>query len=125
MRADTEFKKLVSDELEWEHRVSAPSIGVEVNQGIVSLSGNVEKYVEKLAAESPAERVSRVKCVVPKVSETRVVEQVEAALRPRAEREAHRISVEAPSGVVTWRVQSRRVAAGAAWSGLGRRQCHQ
>ena len=103
MRADTEFKKLVSDELEWEHRVSAPSIGVEVNQGIVSLSGNVEKYVEKLAAESP----------------------VEAALRPRAEREAHRISVEAPSGVVTWRVQSRRVAAGAAWSGLGRRQCHQ
>ena len=50
MRADTEFKKLVSDELEWEHRVSAPSIGVEVKEGIVRWSGNFGKYVEKLAS---------------------------------------------------------------------------
>lgn len=67
MRTDMELKKLVSDELEWDPRVVAPAIGVEVQQGVVTLTGHVTTYAEKLAAGKAAERISGVKAVVLKL----------------------------------------------------------
>jgi osmotically-inducible protein OsmY len=62
---DAELKSAVEAELSWEPAVkSAAAIGVRVKEGIVTLTGPVESYLEKLAAERAALRVAGVKAVV-------------------------------------------------------------
>ncbi|MBU69207.1 MAG: OsmY domain-containing protein [Cupriavidus sp.] len=70
MKTDVELKKLVSDELDWDPRIVAGGVGVEVHQGIVTLSGHVGSYSEKIAAERAVERISGVKGVVVKLEVT-------------------------------------------------------
>ena len=61
---DLELKRAVEAELNWEPSIrSAAAIGVRVKDGVVTLSGNVESYSEKLAAERAALRVAGVKAV--------------------------------------------------------------
>ena len=51
--------------LSWEPRIKeAEAIGVAVRDGVVTLSGRVESYMEKLDAERAATRVYGVKAVV-------------------------------------------------------------
>jgi osmotically-inducible protein OsmY len=50
-------------ELKWEPRVNAAHIGVSVKDGVVTLSGHVESYAEKVAAEKAAKRVQGVQAV--------------------------------------------------------------
>jgi len=61
---DWEIRKNVEDELNFDPRVNASAIGVAVKDGIVTLSGRVDSYWEKVAAEEAAARVSGVKAVV-------------------------------------------------------------
>jgi osmotically-inducible protein OsmY len=63
MKTDTELKKDVEDELEFEPSVNAAHIGVAAKGGVVTLSGHVPSYAEKLAAEKAAKRVYGVKAV--------------------------------------------------------------
>ena len=61
---DVELKRSVESELEWEPSIkSAAAIAVRVKDGVVTLTGSVESYSEKLAAERAALRVSGVKAV--------------------------------------------------------------
>ncbi|HYR87755.1 MAG TPA: BON domain-containing protein [Terriglobia bacterium] len=61
---DLDLKRNVEAELSWEPSVkSAAAIGVRVKDGVVTLSGYVESYAEKLAAERAATRVAGVKAV--------------------------------------------------------------
>jgi osmotically-inducible protein OsmY len=60
---DLELKKNVESELNFEPSINAAEIGVAVNNGIVTLSGRVPSYWEKIAAERAAARVSGVKAV--------------------------------------------------------------
>ena len=65
---DLELKRIVESELGWEPSLKAPeAIGVGVKDGVVTLSGYVESYPEKLAAERAAARVSGVKAIVNKL----------------------------------------------------------
>ena len=65
---DVELKLIVESELRWEPSLKAPeAIGVGVKDGVVTLSGYVESYPEKLAAERAAARVSGVKAIVNKL----------------------------------------------------------
>lgn len=64
MVTDKELQRDVLDELAWEPSVNAASIGVAVKDGIVTLTGSVPSYAEKLAAEDAAKRVYGVKAVV-------------------------------------------------------------
>lgn len=64
MVTDKELQRDVLDELAWEPSVNAASIGVAVKEGIVTLTGSVPSYAEKLAAEDAAKRVYGVKAVV-------------------------------------------------------------
>jgi len=48
-------------ELEWDPCINPAHIGVAVKDGIVSLSGHVTNYTEKLAAEKAARRVKEVR----------------------------------------------------------------
>lgn len=60
MKSDAQIKHDVEAELDWEPAVNAPTIGVEVRDGIVTLAGHVRSYVEKLAAEKAAQCVAGV-----------------------------------------------------------------
>lgn len=61
--SDLELKGIVEDELEWDPSVNAAQIGVAVKDGVVTLTGRVESYWEKIAAERAAARVAGVKAV--------------------------------------------------------------
>ncbi|WP_233837760.1 BON domain-containing protein [Paraburkholderia sp. ZP32-5] len=63
MKTDWQLKKDIEAELEWDPAVTATDIGVEVTNGIVTLSGHPPSYAEKLAAEKAAQRVAGVKAV--------------------------------------------------------------
>jgi osmotically-inducible protein OsmY len=60
---DLEIRKNVEAELSFEPSVNAAEIGVAVKDGIVTLTGRVDSYWEKIAAEEAAARVSGVKAV--------------------------------------------------------------
>ncbi len=53
----------VLEELKWDMRVRPNEIGVAVKDGIVTLTGWVDSYLKKMAAEQAAHRVHGVKAV--------------------------------------------------------------
>ncbi len=61
---DLELKKSVESELNWEPSVDPAEIGVAAKDGIVTLTGRIPSYWEKVAAERAAMRVGGVKAVV-------------------------------------------------------------
>ncbi|SFR66418.1 BON domain-containing protein [Maribacter stanieri] len=63
MKTDAKIKLDVQDELSWEPSIDETKIGVAVDEGIVTLSGEVDSFSKKLAAEKAAKRVSGVKAV--------------------------------------------------------------
>jgi osmotically-inducible protein OsmY len=63
MSSDRDLQRAVSDELDWEPGVTASGIGVSVTDGVVSLSGYVDSYVEKWAADRGAKRMQGVTAV--------------------------------------------------------------
>lgn len=63
MKTDEQLKQDVMNELKWEPSVNETGIGVSVKNGIVTLSGHVPMYGEKLGAEKATKRVFGVKAV--------------------------------------------------------------
>jgi osmotically-inducible protein OsmY len=63
MTDDRQLQKDVLAELGWEPKVTAAHIGVTARNGVVTLTGHVENYMEKKAAEAAAGRVKGVKAV--------------------------------------------------------------
>ena len=68
MKTDSEIKQEVMDELCWDPCIDETNIGVAVKDGVVTLSGSVESYFEKMSAESAAFRVSGVKAVANEIN---------------------------------------------------------
>jgi len=63
MKTDAELQQDVMNELKWEPTIKAAEIGVGVTDGVVTLSGSVDSYAKKWAAECAATRVFGVKAV--------------------------------------------------------------
>ena len=63
IRSDALIQQDVLDELEWDPRVRPYEIGVSVKDGIVTLSGQVDSYTKRWAAQEAALRVLGVKAV--------------------------------------------------------------
>ena len=61
MSNDTQLQSSVLAELKWRPSVDAGHIGVAADDGIVTLTGQVHHYTEKLAAEDAAKDVFGVK----------------------------------------------------------------
>ena len=61
MSTDRQLQQNVIAELGWDAAIDASRIGVEAKNGIVTLSGQVDSYAQKWAAERAAQRVSGVK----------------------------------------------------------------
>ena len=67
MRTDAELQQDIMNELKWEPTVEAAEIVVAVKDGVVTLSGYVDSYVKKGAAERAAARVFGVKAVAEEI----------------------------------------------------------
>jgi osmotically-inducible protein OsmY len=70
MKTDAELQQHVMDELKWEPTIQAAEIGVAVKDGVVTLSGNVDSYAKKWAADRAAKRVFGVKAVMEDIKVT-------------------------------------------------------
>ena len=64
MKTDAQLQQEVIAELKWEPSVDAAQIGVEVQDGIVTLYGQVSTCAEKCSAECATQRVAGVRAVL-------------------------------------------------------------
>ena len=60
MRSDADIKRDVEDELRWDPDIDSTDIAVAVHNGVVTLSGFVRSYGQKVEAERDAKRVAGV-----------------------------------------------------------------
>jgi osmotically-inducible protein OsmY len=60
---DIDIQRDVLEEFNWSPEIEPTEIGVEVERGIVTLTGTVTSYAKKLAAEKSAQRVYGVRAV--------------------------------------------------------------
>lgn len=67
MISDTQIKNDVSDAILWEPSISSTGITVTVQDGVVTLSGNVPYFSEKFAAEKVARHVCGVKAIAEEI----------------------------------------------------------
>ncbi len=125
MKTDSDTKKDVLEELLWDPLVPEARVGVAVKDGIVTLTGHLDTYAEKVAVKRAAERVSGVKAIavemdvvplgVHKHSDTEIAAAVEHALSWNTSVPQARVKVIVEKGWVTlsgeldWNFQRRAV----------------
>ena len=67
MKTDSQLQIDVLEELKWEPKVDHSHIGVTAANGVVTLTGFVPTYAEKMAAEAAARHVSGVKAIAEEI----------------------------------------------------------
>jgi osmotically-inducible protein OsmY len=67
MSNDNQIQQDVLAELKWEPSVNSAHVGVTAKNGVVTLSGHVENYMSKYAAERAARRVQGVQGVAEEI----------------------------------------------------------
>lgn len=60
IKSDREIHQAVLQELRWDSQVDEMDVGVEVDNGVVTLTGTVGSYAQKMAALEAAHRVAGV-----------------------------------------------------------------
>jgi osmotically-inducible protein OsmY len=60
VKSDAQIQQEVLRELKWDTRVEETDVGVEVDRGIVTLSGSVSSHAKRVAAQEAAHRVAGV-----------------------------------------------------------------
>ena len=108
---DRELQEHVLRALDWEPNIDAADIGVSVDEGVVTLRGDVKSYSEKVAAERVALRVYGVKAVANDIAvrlrdgqtrtDTEIAQAVLAALRWNTMVPDEKIRVAVSNGWVT------------------------
>ena len=125
MKSDSELKKDVLAELAWDPLVPEARVGVSVNDGVVTLTGHLDSYSEKIATRRAVERVSGLKALAMEIdviplgvhqrSDTEIATAVEHALSWNTSVPQDRIKVTVEKGWVTlggevdWNFQRRAV----------------
>lgn len=111
MKSDSELRLDVIAELQWDSRIKGNEIGVIVKDGAVTLTGMVESYAEKIAAERAALRVRGVRAVAEDIlvrlpsrmqtTDEGVAEQIARSLRWNATLRDTNVQAEVRQGKVT------------------------
>ena len=123
MKTDSDLKNDVLSELSWDPLVPQTRVGVTVNDGVVTLSGHLDTYAEKVAARRAAERVSGIKAIAIELdvippgihqrSDTEIASAVQHALSWNTSVPPDRLKVTVEKGWVTlsgeldWNFQRR------------------
>ena len=108
-RADIDIQQDVLEELRWDPQVKPTEVGVEVDDGVVTLTGTVDNYMKKWAAERAALRVAGVRAVANDVTvktgatrtDTDIAKAVADALESNILVPKNRIKVTVKNGWVT------------------------
>jgi osmotically-inducible protein OsmY len=110
MKSDDDLKKDVVAELAWDPAVNAAAIGVSVSKGIVTVSGHLDTYSEKLAVERALRRVEGVKAIAIEIdiklsaehkrSDTEIAAAAESALKWQSMGLADRLRITVEHGRV-------------------------
>lgn len=111
MKTDLEIQQDVMNELKWQPFLKSANIGVAVKNGIVTLSGNVDNYSQKIEAEKAAKKVTGVKAIAEDIqigvspalekTDIDIAESVMNALKWHAAVPEDRIKVKVENGIVT------------------------
>jgi osmotically-inducible protein OsmY len=111
MKSDAQIQKDVMAELNWRPILNAAQIGVSVHEGVVTLTGIVDTYTKKIAAENAAKKVSGVKAVAEDIqvgpspsynkTDTEIAEAVLNALKWHSAVMENRIRIKVEKGFVT------------------------
>lgn len=111
MKTDLQIQQDVIAELKWDPKVNPAHIGVEVNNGVVTLSGHVDNYAEKLNAEKAAKRVASVKAIAVeldvkwlgshKKSDTEIANAALNALKWNVYQLSESVTIKVENGLVT------------------------
>ncbi len=102
---DEIIKDNVIDELHWEPEILNPAaIGVAVEDGVVTLLGYVDSYVEKLASERAAKKVAGVQAVVQNIQVKLPVERNDVDIA-RSIRDALELDATVPSEDIKVKVE--------------------
>lgn len=106
MKSNSQLQRDVMDELQWEPRVDHANIGVAAKDGIITLTGFVGSYAEKLAAEKAARRVRGVRGLAEEI-EIRLPSDAKTADHEIAKRIADMFewSSTVPKGHITVKVE--------------------
>lgn len=129
-RSDRDIAHQVTTALRWDSEVPDDRIRVRVDEGWLTLEGEVEWRYQREAAERAVRHLAGVRGVAnlvtvkSRASSTDVTARIKDALRRRAELDADQIEVLAKDGKVTLRGtvhswQERQDAQQAAWSAPG------
>jgi osmotically-inducible protein OsmY len=62
-QTDLRIRKAVQQQLEWDSQVDASAVGVAVAEGVATLTGYIDSYAGKLAAERAAKQIRGVRAV--------------------------------------------------------------
>jgi osmotically-inducible protein OsmY len=111
MKTDTQIQNDVMAELSWDASIEAQQIGVGIQDGIVTLNGEVGSLAEKQSAEQAALRVSGVKALVIELevrlpgshqkTDVEIARTTEQVLNWSAQRALHKLVVVVEKGWVT------------------------
>jgi osmotically-inducible protein OsmY len=129
-RDDSEIARAAVGALKFNSLVPADKVQVEVEDGWVNLTGEVDWAYQSAIAEQVVSPLAGVRdlaneiTIRPRVQSSNIAEHIGAALKRRAQREAGHIKIEVEGGVVTLRGQvhslaEREAAVGAAMSTAG------
>jgi osmotically-inducible protein OsmY len=106
MKSDLQLHKDVIEELQWDPRVHEAEIGVSVKDGVVTLSGSVETFAQKYAAERAVERVTGVRAVAEELHVRPVTEhQLDDTEIAHAALNALSWNIEIPATKITVKVE--------------------
>ena len=111
MKTDSQLQRDVFEELRWDPRIREAEIGIAVKDGVVTLSGFVDSYAQRNAAERAVERINGVKAVAEELqvripgslhrSDTDIAHHAVAALEWDVEVPDDKIRVKVDNGRIT------------------------
>ncbi|CAI8978744.1 hyperosmotically inducible periplasmic protein [Pseudomonas sp. IT-P253] len=65
--SDLSLRKTILEELEFQPEIDAANIGVTVNNGVVTLSGHVSSYAQKISAERAVKGIKGVRALAEEI----------------------------------------------------------
>lgn len=83
---DMRLRDTVMHQLEWDPEVDASAVGVAAKEGVVTLTGFINSYAGKLAAERAAKRVRGVRAVANDIGVRLMLERTDAEIARDAAR---------------------------------------